>query len=401
MSFEASAAEAPAPAIGEALSAPAPAPASPAAPAPEISRAEQFDQALNADLSKVWAKNNPPRDPVTKQFVKAGDPAEATDPAAADPAKGAAEAAVKNPADLPEDAKPEPAKATPPVPAIDAPHSWSAAEKAQWASVPPALQTYIAKREADAHQAITRAGEQHKQLEQQVKTYEPFEQLITAHKDHFVKHGITPAQSFATLLDVQRRFEANPAAGLVQLGLQYGIDLRGVFSGQQQHAQIADDPRIAQLETRNATLEKRLAAFESKVTERETAERTAQEADVAKVITDFAKDKPYFADVKALMGRFLNPVRDNAGNIIGPPEASTLDEAYDMAINAKPDIRSRIQEDQRKQDEVKRKAEEAKRADEARKANSVNVKSDTATRATPKSWEDEVAEMGRRAYRSG
>lgn len=398
MTVEASAAEAPAPASGEALAAALSNPASnetTAAPKPEVPRAEQFEKAVDADLMKVWAKNNPPRDPITKQFLPRDKAAAATDDKPAE-AQAATDGGQKPPdtntADQPKEGEPEPAK-----PVIEPPHSWSAAEKAKWATVPPDLQTYIAKRETEAMQAISRMGEQRTALEQQVRAFEPIEQLIQANQDQFAKYGVAPHQGFAALLQAQRMLDENPVACLVQLGLQKGIDLRPVFSGQQQHAQV-NDPRVAQLQSEIVQLKQNLAAHASKVTEREQAERATQEADVARVISDFAKDKPYFEEVRGLMSRFLMPTTDAKGNVIAEPEAQTLQDAYDMAVHAKPSIRTRIQSDQRKAEEDKRKAEEKATADAARNAAAVNVRSDHASRSTPKTVDDTLRDVARRMY---
>jgi hypothetical protein len=79
-------------------------------------------------------------------------------------------------------------------------------------------------------------------------------------------------------------------------------------------------------------------------------------------------------------------------------QASDLAEAYDMAVNAKPDIRRRIQADQRKAEEDKRTADARSKADQARRAASVNVRS-VPVGANPKTMDDTLTEIARRRYR--
>jgi hypothetical protein len=198
------------------------------------------------------------------------------------------------------------------------------------------------------------------------------------------------------LLDAQRKLEADPVAGLVHVGLGYGVDLRPFFQARSGHSsqggqqpsanQVAPDPRTAQLltELREELRQTKhaLAAHESKANAKERTERQAWDAALA----EFAHDKPYFEEVKPLMAA-----------LVDSRQARDLAEAYDMAVNAHPDIRQRIHADQRQADEEKRAAEARTRADQARRAAAVNVRSAPVT-ATPKTMDDTLNEIARRRY---
>lgn len=373
-----------------------------AAPATQAADAGSPDAAagnIDNELRAIWDKHNPPRGESgrftshTPEGDAAAAPVAADDPALAAETDPAAQAA-ENSADNPEDAKPEPAK-----PAIEAPHSWSAEEKARWASVPPETQAYIARRETEAHQAITRAGEQVKTLEQQVKAYEPIDQLITANKDDFARRGVTPAQSFSVLLEAQRSLDANPAAGLVQIGLSYGIDLRPVFAGQQQHA--TDNGVAARLQSRIDHLEKQLSATSSKVTEREQSEQQARATALAdertkltRVVEDFSKDKPYWQDLESDVFDMVKVLRDRDSS---RSAADLLQDAYERATWANPTIRARIQQDQQRTAEEKRQADAKAKAGDARKAASVNVRS-APSAPNPKTTDDMLREIAAKHY---
>lgn len=363
-----------APATANETAAPAnTAPTEQSSPTP-VTIVEKHEPTIDETLLAAYNKVNKDRD--EKGKFKASDasaePATETDPEL--PLETAD--AETNPTDHPEEAKVEPAK-----PAIDPPHSWSGEHKAKWATVPPELQTYIAQRETDAHKAITRAGEY-------IKSHEPFDQLIQHHQEKFARRGISPAQSFATLLAAQDALDENPLSGIVQIGLSYGYDLRPYLQGAQQQGgqPMQVDPVVAQLRAELSEVKGEMTAGKRAAMEAQRAAEEQQFAQANTVITDFSKDKPHFEDVRVLMGR-----------LIESGEAKNLNEAYDMAVNAKPDIRQRIQADQRKADEAKRQADAKVKADAARKAAATNVKSGTVTKS-PKTMDDDLQEIARRHY---
>lgn len=335
-------------------------------------------QSLDDSLNAVWDKYNPPRAADGKFASR--DAAETTEQAATEQ-----EAATET-ADQPETTPVEPA-----APAINAPQSWSAEAKAKWAAVPPELQQVIAKRETESHQAITRLGMERNTLEKQIKEFEPINQLLAARKDDLARRGISPSQALATLFDAQARLDANPVDGLVQIGLSYGIDLRPVFAGQQTQVDVNNNPALAQIQQKLELLEQRNAQLEKIQSERQAAEQRAKEqaeaAEQTKLvqeIEEFKRDKPYFEEVRATMAALLQG-----------GATDKLDQAYDMAVNAHPDIRQRIQADQRAKEEAARQEEARKKAEEARKAASVNVRT-SQTQPAPKSWDDTLSAVADR-----
>lgn len=340
---------------------------------PSAFAAEKKD--IDKDLMAVWVKNNPTRGEGGK-FAK-------SDKAAADTtAQPTTTTQTEIPAVQPKDT----AEVKPATPAIDPPQSWTAEVKAKWATVPPELQTFIAKREADAHAEITKRGEQAKAYEDVLQAYEPLGQLVQAHKDDFARRGITPAQAFNTLLQAQKQLDDNPVQGLVQIGLSYGVDLRPLLQGQQVAMPAAPDPRLAAMEAQLQQVRGFLTEQQRTQADAQAQQRQAQESELQQVIGDFSKDKPHFNEVKPVMAALL-----------ASEQAKDLAEAYDMAVNAKPDIRKRIQEDQRKADEVKREADAKAKADLARKSAAVNVKSSSGN-ASPKTMDDTLKEIARKSY---
>jgi hypothetical protein len=288
--------------------------------------------------------------------------------------------AKDKPADTPEPelaVQPTPEPVEPAKPAIDAPQSWTAEAKAHWAKLPPEAQDYILKRESEAHKAITSQGDR-------LKSFETLDKLLSDYRDDFARHAVAPDQGIRALLEAQRMFDQHPLAAATTLLAQRGIDLRAILSGQAQAP--TSDPMVGQLQQKLSKLEQELSQYKQETS-------AAQQAADSAMVKEFAKDKPYFDDVRAVMASLM---KDG--------HAETLQAAYDMATKAHPTISKRIEIDQRKADDEKRKAEETKkqdelkkRAEEAAKAAKVNVKSGTSV-PTPKTMDDTLQEIARRAY---
>lgn len=369
----------------------APAPESKAPEPVKVEVVEPQRPSLDDDLLAVYNKLHQPRDDSGKFAGK--EPPAAEDTNTDKPAE-TAEATKEPKADQPEEKAPETAK-----PSIEAPISWSAEHKAKWASVPPELQGYIAQREADAHKAITRAGEQSRQYEERIKASEPIEQVVQSFKDDIARRGMQPAQAFAALLNAQRMLDANPMDGITRIALGYGIDLRPalqVLAGQQpQFGQPVADPRVAQLEERNRHLEQRLAQHESKMSEWETAAVTKRQTEAETIIASFAKDKPDFAALEADLLLLIPSIREAEPNL---PQLQVLEKAYDRARWANPDTRAKLIESQQKEAEARRQDEARKKAEEARKSDKVNVRSAPINSQNPKTVDDTLAEVAAKHF---
>jgi hypothetical protein len=191
------------------------------------------------------------------------------------------------------------------------------------------------------------------------------------------------------LLEAQRKLDADPLGGLVNIGLTYGIDLRPLLNGQA--PQVAQpDPRVQQLEARVNELLQQVSARQQQEEQQVVSQAEA-------LVTEFKKDKPYFQDVETEMLALIPALRQRH------PEAShkeLLQKAYESATYANPAIRERILTDQRKTDEEKRAKEAAERAEEARKSGRVNVRSGTA-KSTPKTMDEDIEALASKFFGPG
>lgn len=280
---------------------------------------------------------------------------------------------VKNLADLKEDAPETPAPATPagpekpatssepetpakpaattetqtqtaPVEAKKAPQSWSAADRAHWDKIPPEVQAVITRREEEAHRGITAMG-------QEASFGKRINEIVTPYLPIIRAEGGTPEGAVRDLLQTAYVLRtANPeqkTALFRQIATQYGVDLSAVAQGAPEV-----NPEVQ-------ALRQELAQVKGYIASGEQQQHQQVQVQAQQVIDAFAADakNEFYEQVKPLMGQLL---------VSG--QASTMQDAYDKACWAVPDVRSTILSRQQAEAEAKRAAEAKAKADAKRRA---------------------------------
>lgn len=401
MSLETLDAGAAAPANDTAIAAAVTTDATPAAADPAAAAATDPTLAkptLDADLRSVWDKLHPKRDDGGK-FAKrdaAGNEvkpaADGADATAADPA--AATDKTKLP-DQPKDAdKPEtPATAA----STELPTSWSAEMKAKLSSLPPEhadIVRYAAQRDKESSDAISRAG-------QQIKAFEPIRNVVEQFSETFQRNGLAPHDGIARMLAVEQWLGKDPGACIVEIAKAYKVDLQRL-TGQQPAqgseppagTEGANNPIVSTLQTQLAETRADLNKVMSHLTAQQRSQIEGEKTALARQIAEFASEQK---DGKPLRPHF-EAVRGHMAALMSSGAAQTMEEAYEQASFAVPDIRNRILADQRVADDAKRTKEIADRAAAAKRSATVNVKSGTASGQGPKTMDDTLREVARKAY---
>jgi hypothetical protein len=320
--------------------------------APITEAPEAAAPSIDEDLRGIWDKNNPPRE--NGRFA----PKNPTEP----------DAPVTEVADRTAETTLEQAK-----PAIDAPVSWSAEQKAKWAALPPDTREYIAQRDKESHEAISRAG-------QQIKAFEPIRNVIEQYGATFQKNGLQPHEGIARMMAVNEMLERDAPTAIREIAKAYGVNL----SGTSEQDATPGDQRIAELEAK-------IAKMDSHLTAQQRQQLAAENNALAREIADFANDpknpRPHFESVRKVMAGLMQS-----------GAAETMQEAYDRAVYADPTIRQSILADQQKATEEKRKADEAERVKAAKKAAGVNVKSSPGQANQARTLDDDLREIARKHY---
>lgn len=221
-----------------------------------------------------------------------------------------------------QDVTDQPLKAEPEQPsnaAIRVPSSWSPEAKAQFATLSPAVQAAIAKRETEIEHGL-------RKKDGDIKRYEPLEQMLAPRRDRWAVQGMDDVQAIKTLLAAQDLLDRDPVQGITLLAKSYGVDLNT--------AQPAGQPQAQpQGNSQDQALLQRIAHLEQSFQQAQTAPLLSQ--------VDAFKADPanlYFENVRDDMAVLLN-----SGKVEGATDAERLKNAYEAACWMRSDIRPFLQ----------------------------------------------------------
>ena len=270
-----------------------------------------------------------------------------------------------------------------PEPDIEAPNSWKAEAKQHWNTLPKEVKQYIVDRETEVHKGFTRQDEERTFGKQLKDVLTPYMAMIQA-------EGATPSQAVQSLLNTAYTLRtANPAqkAELFRsLAQQYQVPLEELTQ-QQQYV----DPALEQLQSRLAQIER-----ENQMLQQQRVMQNQYEMESTIAAFGSKPGHEHLGDVSAHMSALIQ-----SGVVQGATPDELLENAYQQAIWAKPELRSTLLA-QQQAEEAKRAAEaKQQKADAARRAaGSVSgspVTSSAATKAPERSLREELLAQMRAA----
>ena len=227
------------------------------------------------------------------------------------------------------------------------PSSWKKDYEESWGTLDPALQDYIAQREADFAKGVSTYKAQWDQAQPVLQSLERFAPILQ-------QNGVDPAQWINSLGTAhQTLVYGNPEQKLqmfAQLANDYGVDLNGLTGGQ------GISPQFSMIAQELSQIKNQWQQFQSQQEQQEQAQLKGE-------IDLFSKDKPYFEDVRETMAGLLQ------NNM-----ASDLQTAYDKAIRLHDDIWQKIQSEQVKSSQKEQQSKIA-----AVKAKAISPKSSSPT----------------------
>jgi|JI10StandDraft_1071094.scaffolds.fasta_scaffold01073_27 hypothetical protein len=222
------------------------------------------------------------------------------------------------------------------APALEAPQAWTGPMKEKWSTLAPDVQAEILRRENDIHKMVT-SKEGELRLGREMKdVINPYMPIIAA-------EGGNPVTAVQSLLNTAYQLRTGTpqqkVALIHQIAETYGVDL-----GQAGNQQAAPDNYIQSLHNEIAQLKQTLNpdAIMSRLQEKQESDRIQAE------VNAFAANpaNKHYEQVKAFMAPLL-----------ASGQAKDLQEAYDMACYANPQIRSTLLQEQDAERQAKRKAE--------------------------------------------
>jgi hypothetical protein len=305
---------------------------------PALERENSAETVESAESQEKLAppEGDRPRDQFGR-FLSSTPPARAAAPEEPDETPGETDDTTDQPA--PKEDEPDHR------PAIAPPQSWSAAAKDTWGQLPRTVQDEVLRRESDVARGFQQRAEQ-------INHLEPIAQAVAPYAQKFALRGASPAAAVQQLLAVQDLLERDPIEGVAHVARSYGVDLRQ-FAAAVAQAQQPQDPQVQAVASR-------LERMESLVRQQSQAAEQAEMTRIGSEIEAFRADAaahPYFEAVRPAMAQLM------ANNI-----ALTLQDAYDHACWAIPQVRSRILDDQKRAEQVQRGKVDREAAERARRA---------------------------------
>ncbi len=296
------------------------------------------EPATDADLGAVWDRME------VNNGADRGEGGRFTSPAGADPGNetnaAGEDAGGKEPLEGGEGGVAEEGEISTPPADVPLPSNWRGLEDA-WAKIPAELREPIAAHEAKLHQTLSSQG-------QTLAAYKPLGDTLMEYKEYFngEKMSVKPHEAVGFLLNLQRSMDTKPLETAIEIIDRY--DLRGPLA-QALGAQPAVDGSAQQpdntqaLLTRIGQLEEVIRAnndpskIDQRITQKLDEDRASNQ--VNEVISRTSKDMPLYADVESELPDFIKMAWAKLGDTAS--HEAVLKRAYDMAVNADPDLRKK------------------------------------------------------------
>lgn len=239
------------------------------------------------------------------------------------------------------------------------PTTWTAEAKANYKDLPVWAKKEVHKREEDVIRGITN-------LKEQSQFGQRMQQVVTPYMAMLNQKGV-PAENAVqamlnTLYTLETAAPAKKAELIRDLATRYNADI-GLIAK-------PEDPQQMQVRQYIAPLEQRIQQLQQVINGQQTSAREQQLSEATRAVETFAMTKdekgalkyPYFENVSEMMASFVESGR-----------ATTLEQAYDIAVWADPSTRALLQSEQTKAQQAQLAAKAKEKADKARKANKLNL----------------------------
>jgi hypothetical protein len=234
------------------------------------------------------------------------------------------------------------------------PSTWTAKGKSQWGTLPPDIKREIKKREGDAAEGIRKFKESSafgERISKAVTPYQPFLRQRGVAVEAVVENALNLAYSLSSGTAQEK------GAIIRRIAQQYGADLSA--------AEQKPDP----LDQKLAPLLNKIEMLERERLNSQTQSKQQQDSQLVQTIDSFASETD---DTGSLSHPYFDNVRDLMAALLDSGSASTLKDAYALAVETHPQTRDIIRATNA-QKESERKANEAReRSAKLKRNNQVN-----------------------------
>lgn len=257
---------------------------------------------------------------------------------------------------------------TPEAVEVPLPSSWRGKEEL-WGKIPTDLKEPLRAHQEELHKTLSQQG-------QALSAYKPIGDVIQKYGDYFDGRtaAYKPAEAVDYLFNLQRQMDANPINTLLEIADTYELrpKLVEMFGGQAGSGQQTDNNSVLLAEINQLKTIIRGMGDPSKIDERISSrlseERQSKEVEdeISRVATKDAM--PLYSEIpEADLVHFINRSWAKLGETAS--REAVLKSAYDMAINADPDLRAKAAAAKAAV------AGDPERVAAAKRANSTNIRS--------------------------
>lgn len=271
---------------------------------------------------------------------------------------------------------------TPEAVEVPLPSSWRGKDEL-WAKIPADLKEPLRAHQEELHKTLSQQG-------QALSAYRPIGDVIQKYGDYFDGRTASykPAEAVDYLFNLQRQMDAKPIDTLLEIADTYQLrpKLAELFGGQAggQGGEQADNSQVLLAEINQLKTIIREMGDPSKIDARITSKlkEDREFSQVEQEISRVSKDMPLYAEIPEQdMVYFINKSWEKLGSAAS--KEAVLKSAYDMAINADPDLRAKAAA-------AKAAASgDPERVAAAKRANSTNIRS-TSTGKSRELTDDEL-----------
>lgn len=298
-------------------------------------------EALSASYDKITASE---AEPAVTESIESTEDAPAHEAAPVDDSQ--------NSADTGTESEGSPADVQP----VSPPDRWSAEDKAAFSLLPREAQELVLKREKDVEGHLTKKSQE---IAEQRKAYEGLDGILAPRRQAWAMSGVSQELALSRLFELSDFASTDPRGFIKWFASQQGID----FGESTASEDIGDvDPLLARTNEKVENLSRTITQWQQ-------AQEAQQTAYLQSQLDAFRADPkhPHYDDVRHDMAALISGGR-----------AKGLEDAYEMACYANPAIRSKILEEQKKQEEVARLTQAKEAAAKAKKSAGTQI----TTRAT-------------------
>ena len=232
------------------------------------------------------------------------------------------------------------------------PAGWTAAEKAEWSKLSPAIQAAVSRREAE----MARGGQQWSDEKRR------YEAVLSPVAEAARRNGMNTEQGLQALLNAQSFLERDPTAAIKWLAQSHGVNL-ATLAGQASD-EVSSAPQAPDIE---ALVRRAVQPYVAPIQQRFQQEEQRQQEMTTQMVVAFAASEghEHFGSVEQDIMDLIPPLKER--NPTWTPQ-QILQEAYDRAVFANPATRQTILTAREQAAETKRREEAAQRATKARTA---------------------------------